>query len=155
MQNLDQQYSLTAAERAYLAALGLPPAVVDGWLAQMNARRNIAADPSARNYVRNNTDYNGKIRKPVLTMHTIIDPLVVVSNEAAYAALVASANKQDLLFQTYTNANGHCNLTGPQILTGVGAIDLWVRTGVRPTAAAFPAALGFNPTFVPPPPLQP
>ena len=155
VQNLDQQYSLTAAERAYLAALGLPGAVADGWLAQMNARRDIAADPSARNYVRNNTDYSGKIRKPVLTMHTIVDPLVVVPNEAAYAELVAAAGKQDLLFQTYTNGVGHCNLTGPQILTGVGAIDLWVRTGVRPIAAQFPAALGFNPTFVPPPPLQP
>jgi hypothetical protein len=46
---------------------------------------------------------------------------------------------------------GHCNLTGPQILTSIGAIDLWVRTGVRPTAATFPAALGFNNAFVPPP----
>ena len=155
VQNLDHNYSLTAAEKAYLAGLGLPTAVVDGWLAQMNARRNIAADPSARNYVRNNTDYNGKIRNPVLTLHTAIDPLVIVSNEAAYAELIASANKEDLLFQTYTNANGHCNFTGPQILTAVGAIDLWVRTGVRPTNAQFPAALGFNSAFVPPPFLQP
>ncbi|HEV2833674.1 MAG TPA: hypothetical protein VGW58_00075 [Pyrinomonadaceae bacterium] len=155
VQNLDHNYSLTVAEKAYLAALGLPTAVVDGWLAQMNARRNIAADQSARNYVRNNTDYSGKIRKPVLTLHTIIDPLVVVSNENAYAETVAAANKQDLLFQTFTNANGHCNLTGPQILTAVGAIDLWVRTGARPTAAFFPAALGFNSAFTPPPMLQP
>lgn len=155
VQNLDHNYSLTAAEKTYLAGLGLPTPVVDGWLAQMNARRNIAADQSARNYVRNNTDYNGKIRNPVLTLHTAIDPLVVVSNEAAYAELIAAANKQDLLFQTYTNGNGHCNLTGPQILTAVGAIDLWVRTGVRPTNAQFPAALGFNTAFVPPPMLQP
>jgi hypothetical protein len=155
VQNLDQSYSLTPAEKAYLAALGLPGAVVDGWLAQMNARRNIAADPSARNYVRNNTDYSGKIRHPILTVHTIIDPLVIVANDNAYAQTVAAANKQDLLFQTFTNANGHCNLTGPQILTAVSAINSWVVTGVRPTAASFPAALGFNPTFVPPPLLQP
>lgn len=155
VQNLDHNYSLTTAEKIYLAGLGLPAPVVDGWLAQMNARRNIAADPKARNYVRNNTDYNGKIRNPVLTLHTAIDPLVVVSNEASYAELIASANKEDLLFQTYTNANGHCNFTGPQILTAVGAIDLWVRTGMRPTSAQFPAALGFNPAFAPPPLLQP
>ena len=43
------------------------------------------------------------------------------------------------------------DLTGPQILTSIGAIDAWVRTGVRPTAASFPVPLGFNPTFVPPP----
>jgi hypothetical protein len=135
--------------------LGVPGAVIDSWLTAMNERRDIRADRSARNYVRNNTDYNGKIRNPVLTMHTIVDPLVTVTNEAAYAELNAAANREELLFQTYTSGNGHCAFTGPQILTAVGAIDAWVRTGVRPTAASFPAALGFVPGFVPPPMLQP
>lgn len=151
VQNLDQNYTLTAAEKAYLAGIGLPTPVVDAWLAQMNTRRNIEAEPSARNYVRNNTDFNGKIRHPILTVHTIIDPLLVVANESAYAELNAAAGKEDLLFQTYTTGVGHCNLTGPQILTSIGAIDLWVRTGVRPAPAEFPGALGFNPAFVPPP----
>jgi hypothetical protein len=151
VQNLDQSYDLTAAEKAYLAGLGLPTPVADAWLAQMNVRRNIAADPAARNYVRNNTDFNGKIHHPILTLHTIIDPLLVVANESAYAELNASRGKEDLLFQTYTTGIGHCNLTGPQILTAIGAIDSWVRTGVRPTNVSFPAGLGFNQAFVPPP----
>jgi len=151
VQNLDQNYTLTDAEKAYLASLGLPGTVVDAWLAQMNARRNIQAKPSARNYVRNNTNFNGKIQHPVLTVHTIVDPLLVVANESAYAELVASQNREELLFQTFTTGVGHCNFTGPQILTAVNAIDLWVRTGVRPTSALFPAALGFNQAFVPPP----
>ena len=155
VQNLDHNYSLTNAEKAYLAGIGLPTPVVDAWLAQMNARRDIQADKSARNYVRNNTDYNGKIRNPLLTMHTIVDPLVVVPNEEAYAELNAAANREELLFQTYTSGIGHCNFTGPQVLTAVGAIDSWVRTGVRPTVASFPAALGFVPGFAPPPLLQP
>lgn len=155
VQNLDQSYSLSAAERTYLMGLGVPGAVIDGWLETMNSRRNIQADTSARNYVRNNTDYNGKIRNPVLTMHTVVDPLVTVTNEAAYAELNAAQSKEELLFQTYTSGNGHCAFTGPQILTAVGAIDAWVRTGVRPAAASFPAALGFVPGFVPPPMLQP
>jgi hypothetical protein len=151
VQNLDQNYTLTDAEKAYLAGIGLPTPVVDAWLAQMNARRNIEAKPSARNYVRNNTDYNGKIKHPILTVHTIIDPLLVVANESAYAELNAAAGRQELLFQTYTTGVGHCNLTGPQILTAIGAIDQWVRTGVRPTNAQFPNGLGFNQAFVPPP----
>ena len=155
VQNIDQNYSLTASESAYLSSLGLPGAVVDAWLAQMNARRNIEGTASARNYVRHNTDYNGKIRKPVLTMHTIIDPLVVVANEAAYAELIAATSKEELLFQTYTTGSGHCAFTGPQLLTAVNAIDLWVRSGIRPTAASFPAALGFDSGFVPPPMPQP
>lgn len=151
VQNIDQNYTLPPAEKAYLAGLGLPTPVVDAWLAHMNARRNIEAKSSARNYVRNNTDFNGRIRNPILTVHTITDPLLVVANESAYAELNASRDKQDLLFQTYTTGVGHCNLTGPQILTAVGAIDTWVRTGVRPTDAAFPAILGFNQAFIPPP----
>ncbi|HEY0764220.1 MAG TPA: hypothetical protein VGD61_17715 [Pyrinomonadaceae bacterium] len=151
VQNLDQSYDLTAAEKAYLAGIGLPTPVVDAWLAQMNARRNIEAKQSARNYVRNNTEFNGKIHNPILTLHTIIDPLLVVANDRAYAELNASAGKEELLFQTFSTGVGHCNLTGPQVLTAIGAIDGWVRTGVRPTAAAFPAPLGFNNTFTPPP----
>jgi hypothetical protein len=151
VQNLDQNYTLTAAEKAYLAGIGLPTPVVDAWLAQMNARRNIEAQTSARNYVRNNTDFNGKIRHPILSMHTIIDPLLVVANESAYAELNAEAGREDLLFQTYTTGVGHCNFTAPQVLTAIGAVDLWVRTGARPTAAQFPGALGFNSAFVPPP----
>jgi hypothetical protein len=150
VQNLDQHYELTAAEKAYLAGIGLPTPVVDAWLAQMNARTDIEAKQSARNYVRNNTDFNGKIRNPILTMHTIIDPLLVVANESAYAELNASAGKEELLFQTFTTGVGHCNLTGPQVLTAIGAIDTWVRTGVRPTNAQFPNGLGFNQAFVPP-----
>jgi hypothetical protein len=81
----------------------------------------------------------------------LLDPLLVVANDSAYAELNASRGREELLFQTFTTGVGHCNLTGPQILTGVNAIDLWVRTGVRPTSAMFPAALGFNQAFVPPP----
>ncbi len=151
VQNLDQNYTLTNDERTYLAGLGVPGPIVDAWLAQMNARRNIEGVQKARTYVKNNTDYTGKIQKPVLTMHTIIDPLVVVANESAYAELINAEGREELLFQTFTTGIGHCNFTGPQILTALGAIDLWVRTGVKPTAASFPGALGFNNTFVPPP----
>jgi len=80
VQNLDQSYDLLPAEKAYLAGIGLPTPVVDAWLAQMNARRNIQAKPSARNYVRNNTDFNGKIRNPILTVHTITDYDVLIAD---------------------------------------------------------------------------
>jgi hypothetical protein len=150
VQNLDQNYTLTDAEKAYLAGIGVPGPIVDAWLAQMNARRNIEAKTSARNYVRNNTDFNGKIRNPILSMHTIIDPLLVVANESAYEETNEAAGREELLFQTFTTGVGHCNFTGPQILTAIGAMDLWVRTGVRPASASFPAVLGFNSTFEPP-----
>ena len=155
VQNVDQSYSLTTAERTYLTSIGVPSPVIDAWLAQMNARTNIVAPPAPRNYVEHYATFSGKIKNPVLTVHTKIDPLVIVANESAYKETVNAAGRSDQLFQTFTNGVGHCNLTGLQILTAVGAIDGWVRTGVKPTAASFPAALGFDSTFVPPPFPQP
>jgi hypothetical protein len=150
VQNIDQHYDITPAERVYLNGLGVPSVVIDGWLAQMNARTNIIAAPAPRNYVEHYATFTGKIKNPVLTVHTKIDPLLVVANESAYEETVTAAGRSNQLFQTYTNGVGHCNLTGPQILTAVAAIDNWVRNGVKPTAASFPAALGFDSTFIPP-----
>jgi pimeloyl-ACP methyl ester carboxylesterase len=146
-QNLTHVYTLSAADKAYLAALGVN---ADALLAQMNAGRTIAADTSARNYLEHWADYSGKIKKPVLTLHTQTDSLVPVAHESAYAATVGDAGRTDLLAQTYTSGNGHCNFTGPQLLTALGALDSWVATGTKPTAATFPAALGFIPGFVAP-----
>ena len=155
VQNLNRNYNLTPAERAYLMGFGIPPAVIDGWLLQMNGQRYVSAPQYSRNYVEHNADYSGKIKHPVLTMHTIVDPLVTVSQEYEYAETVNSAGRGRLLFQTYTNGNGHCAFSGPQLITAVNAINTWVKDGTKPTAATFPAAQGFVPGFVPPPMNQP
>jgi hypothetical protein len=155
VQNLDRDYNLTNGERAYLNLLGVPSVVIDTWLMQMNGDRIISSPQFSRNYVARNADYSGRITAPVLTMHTVIDPLVTVSQSAEYADTIAGARRSDLLFQTYTNGNGHCAFSGPQLITAVNAINNWVTNGAKPTAATFPAALGFDPTFVPPRMLQP
>jgi hypothetical protein len=152
VQNLDQNYSLTPSEKAYLAGLGVD---ANPLLLQMNARRNIVAFPAARNYVARYADYSGEIKHPVLTVHTMIDEIVQVANESAYAETITAAGRENLLFQTYTSGVGHCEFTGQQFLISINAIDNWVRTGVRPTTASFPAAVGFVPGFVPPPFPQP
>ncbi len=155
VQNLDRHYDLSAGERAYLGALGLPSFVVDSWLAEMNGGRTISAPPHARNYLRRNVNYSGRITRPVLTIHTLFDPLVPVSQMAEYAETVSLAGRSNLLVQTFTNGNGHVNFTGPQLLTAIDAIHNWVKDGTKPTTATFPAALGFLPGFVPPPMNQP
>ncbi len=154
VQNLDRDYSLSPAERGYLVALGLPSPTIDTWLSAMNGNRYVFAPNYARNYVEHNANYNGKIKNPVLTMHTTVDPLVPVTQENRYAQIVQNAGRGNWLFQTYTNGNGHCNFTGLQLITAVNSITNWVTTGARPTNANFPAALGFDPSFTPPPPNQ-
>lgn len=155
VQNLDRDYNLTMAERAYLGALMVPSIVIDTWLLQMNNDRIISSPRFARNFLSRNADYSGKIRSPVLTMHTVIDPLVTVSQSAEYADTVSRAGRGRFLKQVYTSGNGHCNFTGPQLITAVNAIDSWVATGEIPPDTAFPAAAGFVPGFTPPRMLQP
>jgi dienelactone hydrolase len=147
VQNTTHFYSLSAADKAYLAALGVN---ADPLLAHMNGRRNLSAPPSSRNYIEHWADYSGKIKKPVLTLHTRTDTLVPVSHESAYAGSVADAGRSGLLAQTFTSGIGHCNFTGPQLVTALTALDSWVTTGQSPGLASFPAALGFLPGFVAP-----
>ncbi len=155
VQNLDRDYNLTAAERTYLMGLGIPGVVIDGWLLQMNNSRIFEAPKFSRNYLEHYANYTGRIKHPILTMHTVIDPLITVAQEHEYAETIATAGRSRLLKQVYTNGNGHCNFTGPQLLTAVGSIRSWVETGMKPPDTNFPAALGFVPGFVPPPMNQP
>lgn len=152
VQNLDHHYSLAAADIAYLNALGVD---AEGLLAQMNARTTIAADTDARNYLEHNADYTGKIKHPILTMHTTVDGFVPTSGEGVYESLIAAAGRSGQLVQVYTSSVSHCGFTGTQLVTAVRAVDDWIATGTPPPAAAFPAAVGFVPGFVPPPFPQP
>jgi hypothetical protein len=67
---------------------------------------------------------------------------------------VLAAGRADLLFQAYTTTVGHCAFNARQYVATVDALDNWVESGARPTAADFPASLGFDQSFVPPPWLQ-
>ena len=45
----------------------------------------------------------GALTKPVLTLHTTIDGLVLAEHESAYAETVNAAGASDWLVQTYTD----------------------------------------------------
>ena len=156
VRNIDHIYELTDTEKAYLVTLGVPAATIEGWLAALNAERTIFPPFYTRFYLSRNADYSGRIEDPILTLHTLYDPLVTVTQEREYLETVTKAGRTNFLYQTYTNGNGHCNFTGEQLVASVTAIDNWVRTQTKPTAANFPTALGFLPdSFVPPPLNQP
>ncbi|MEZ5427805.1 MAG: hypothetical protein R2747_16165 [Pyrinomonadaceae bacterium] len=150
-QNLNRNYNLTEEEKAYLVSLGVPAPIIDNWLVSLNAQRNISASFFQRLYLYKNAAYTGKIKNPVLTLHTLYDPLVTVSQEAEYRETVERARRTRYLYQAYTNGNGHCNFTGEQLITSINAINDWVKNRNKPTAATFPTALGFLPAdFTPP-----
>jgi len=144
-------YAVEPDEAAYLASLGVD---VDGLLAEMNSTHTVAAKQQ-RQYLRRNADYTGRLRAPMLTLHTTIDGLVPVVHESAYRETVEAAGYEDLLYQTYVLADGHCAFSPEQLVTVIVAMEAWLDTGVMPVAAQFPDALGFDPDFEPGPWPQP
>ena len=92
------------------------------------------ADPAAVNYFDHSWNPTGGIGAPMITLHTLRDPLVPERGEQIFAAAVADAGNSDLLLQRTTNAFGHCAFTGADLVGSFFALRSWVTTGVRPAA---------------------
>ena len=112
----------------------------------------VRADARATRYLIRNVVYDGRIRVPVLTVHTTADGLVVSPHERAYRDTVRRAGRGRLLKQLWLDRPGHCSYTDDGDAAGAR----------RPRAAARHAAAGraasAGPTFVgyePPPFLRP
>jgi pimeloyl-ACP methyl ester carboxylesterase len=111
-----------------------------------NAPR-IAADQKAVDYVTRFITYNGDIDMPVLAMHTTGDGLVEVTDEQAYASVVANAGDSSLLRQAYVHRAGHCTFTPAETISAfqtlVKRLDTGRWQGTDPaTMNARAAALG-------------
>jgi len=148
-QNLDHVYSLTPADIAYLNILGVN--AID-LLSEMNARTNIEARLPSRKYMERYSDYSGKLKRPVITIHNTADGLVHVANESVYWDTVFSAGKDDMLVQVYIDSVGHCAFEPAQILNVLEAMEYWITTGNPPLPKyLFFLAPGFDNIFMPPP----
>ena len=146
-QNIDDVYELTPEEKAYLGSLGVD---ADQLLRWMNDHANIAARHSARNRLEHFGGFTGDLRRPLLTVHGILDPFAPVSGESEYRSAVDARGQGDKLVQAYANT-WHATFSASQYLSALAAMDHWLDTGVRPDASFFPEAQGFDTAFVPPP----
>lgn len=121
-----------------------------------------AADPAARAAFAADTDLQGRLTVPVLTLHAIDDPTAFVELEAAFAETVEKAGHSDLLLQAFTRDHEHSYLADPDYPAAMAVLLDWVRTGRKPTpqdvaarCAALQPSFGpgcrFDPNFTPPP----
>lgn len=152
-ENLGRMYTLSDADKSYLRnTYNLDP---DPLLAAMNAQATYASDRNARNYAEHYVDPTGRIRRPVLTVHTTGDPLAIPNNESAYLDVVTQEGNCGLLEQQFTAGNGianaHCTFTSAQEIAAIDAMMNWLDTGDRPDPSFFPTAKGFLSGYVPGP----
>ena len=112
--------------------------------ADLSALRNgprVAADRVAVRYLDQNISLDGRLRIPVLTMHTTGDGLVIPPNESAYAAAARDAGDAALLRQTFVHRAGHCTFTEAETVAAVQVLLKRLDTGRWDDAALTPAAL--------------
>jgi hypothetical protein len=123
---------------------------------QQNA--NIRPNPAAYRWLEQTSVPTGQLQVPELDLKTISDQLVPVQQERYYEQLVRRAGDSDLLRQAFVQAQGHCNFTPAELVTGVQTLASRVSTGswgnattaaqLNAVANGFPTALGGG-AFIP------
>jgi pimeloyl-ACP methyl ester carboxylesterase len=145
-----------AEVKALYAEAGLS---LDADLATLNSAARISADPNAVAYLTQNIVYNGQLDgRPVLTLHTTGDGLVVNQDEQAYRSVVQDAKDSQLLRQAFVHRAGHCTFTPAETISAFQALVNRIDTGkwkIDPdTLNAAASALGptynvASPSFIP------
>jgi pimeloyl-ACP methyl ester carboxylesterase len=135
----------------------------DQFLAALAGGTRVRADPAARAQALAVDGPTGRLAVPLVSIHTLYDPLVLSQNESWYAAAVGRSGGARMLRRNVTvppatypvdpgapYGAGHCNFT-PQTVTGaIDLLDQWVRSRTTPdstaAATAFGPGSGLDPT---------
>ena len=90
------------------------------------------ATPDAVNYIANYYTPTGKLKIPVVTLHTTRDPVVPIWHEDLYKGIATRAGSGNLLVQTKVDAYGHCNFTDQQTFDAFSKLVMWIEAGIKP-----------------------
>lgn len=76
--------------------------------------------------------FDGKIERPLITMHGTGDLYVPIHLEQTLNRAVAAAGKSDLLVQRVYRIPGHCGFSVPEQAQAFDDLVNWVRNGAKP-----------------------
>ena len=92
------------------------------------------ADPAARAALKADGQPTGALPIPMVAIHSINDPQVVVEVESAYRDAVRDAGNGDRLVQAYTDENQHAGQSAPEIVAALEMLMQWIEMGYKPDA---------------------
>jgi hypothetical protein len=98
------------------------------------------ADPAALAALKADGEPTGSLPVPVVSIHSINDPQVVVEVQSAYRVAVDRAGSGDRLVQAFTDENAHTGQSPPVLAAALDALMQWVEKGVKPTPQTIVAA---------------
>ena len=76
--------------------------------------------------------FDGKLERPLLTMHGTGDLFVPIFLQQTLKRAVAAAGKQDLLVQRVYRIAGHCGFSQPEMTKAFDDLVTWVRRNAKP-----------------------
>jgi len=76
--------------------------------------------------------FDGKVERPLLTMHGTGDLFVPIFLEQTLKRAVVAAGKQDLLAQRVYRIAGHCGFSQPEMTKAFDDLVAWVHKGAKP-----------------------
>src|SRR5262249_25712788 len=76
--------------------------------------------------------FDGKIQRPVMTMHGTGDLFVPIFLEQSLKRAVKAAGNEQLLTQRIHGSGAHCQFSQPEMIRAFDDLVTWVRTGTKP-----------------------
>jgi hypothetical protein len=76
--------------------------------------------------------FDGKLERPVLTMHGTGDLFVPIFLEQVLRRAVEASGKQQLLTQRIYRIAGHCGFSQPEMIRAFDDLTTWVKQGTKP-----------------------
>ncbi len=76
--------------------------------------------------------FDGRLARPLLTMHGTGDLFVPIFLEQTLKRAVAAAGKDDLLVQRIYRIAGHCQFSQPEMIRAFDDLVAWVHRGTKP-----------------------
>jgi fermentation-respiration switch protein FrsA (DUF1100 family) len=126
------------------------------------AVERFAADPKGVRDLAYDSDLNGMLTVPTLTLHAEDDPTAFVELESVFYDTVAKAGRQAFLVQSFTDEHEHSKLATPEYAAVFRVMMRWIIDGQKASPAALAAecvntqkiygeACHFDPEFRPQP----
>jgi len=84
----------------------------------------IRGDRNAERYAKQFYQTTGDLKRPLVTLHTTLDPIVALEHELVYRALTRLQHKQQFFTLLTTERYGHCDFTTSEILNSLGVMLL-------------------------------
>lgn len=124
--NIDKEYTSVANPL-------LPPSELNQILEEINTNVNrFASTPDAEKYLEHWFTPTGNLKRPLLTLHTTLDPAVPYFHEEAYGQIAALAGSSNWLIQIPVERYGHCEFEDIEILDAFLELVTWVEAIANP-----------------------